>query len=267
MIDWFTVGAQVVNFLILIAILRYFLYGRILKAIDDRRRSIEQQQTEAQRLREELQQQLDQARRANEELDRKRDEMLQAIKAELAEFRKQQEDAARRDTELLRDRWLENLRHQRDSFLRSIRVRVVEATTQISRMALQDLADVSLESRMVERLIRELENLDASARAQLKSRRPGSDAPVIVESTFELDERLRELLQAKLHELFGQLGPIRFDVSEDLDCGIAVQVDSHTLSWNLRDYLDEMDEEMRRVVDEEIASANSPSAIASGDNA
>ncbi len=46
MIDWFTVGAQVVNFLILMAILRYFLYGRILKAIDDRRRSIEQQRAE-----------------------------------------------------------------------------------------------------------------------------------------------------------------------------------------------------------------------------
>ncbi len=193
--------------------------------------------------------------------------MLRAIKAELAEFRKQQEDAARQDTEALRERWLENLRHQREAFLRSIKVRIVESTTRISRMALQDLADVSLESRMIERLIRELENLDPSVRTELKNRRRTNDSPVIVESGFELSDPERELIEAKLGEWLGKVGSVRYELSQDLDCGISIQVDSHTLSWNLRDYLDEMEEEMRRVIDEEIDSAPSRSAVASGDNA
>ena len=33
MIDWFTVIAQIVNFLILVALLRYFLYGRIMDTL------------------------------------------------------------------------------------------------------------------------------------------------------------------------------------------------------------------------------------------
>ena len=35
-IDWFTVGAQTLNFLLLVWLLKRYLYGPILKAIDDR---------------------------------------------------------------------------------------------------------------------------------------------------------------------------------------------------------------------------------------
>ena len=36
LIDWFTVVAQVINFLILMGLLKYFLYNRILGAMDER---------------------------------------------------------------------------------------------------------------------------------------------------------------------------------------------------------------------------------------
>ncbi len=37
LIDWFTIIAQIINFLVLVALLKYFLYGRILQAMDRRR--------------------------------------------------------------------------------------------------------------------------------------------------------------------------------------------------------------------------------------
>ena len=40
LIDWFTVGAQAVNFLILVWLLKRFLYKPILKAIDAREKRI-----------------------------------------------------------------------------------------------------------------------------------------------------------------------------------------------------------------------------------
>jgi len=39
-IDWFTWIAQIINFLILVALLRYFLYGRIVKVIDERQKKL-----------------------------------------------------------------------------------------------------------------------------------------------------------------------------------------------------------------------------------
>jgi hypothetical protein len=40
LIDWFTVGAQIVNFLILVWLLKHFLYKPILNAIDAREKRI-----------------------------------------------------------------------------------------------------------------------------------------------------------------------------------------------------------------------------------
>jgi len=40
LIDWFTVGAQVLNFLILVWLLKHFLYKPILNAIDAREKRI-----------------------------------------------------------------------------------------------------------------------------------------------------------------------------------------------------------------------------------
>ena len=40
LIDWFTVGAQIVNFLILVWLLQHFLYKPILNAIDAREKRI-----------------------------------------------------------------------------------------------------------------------------------------------------------------------------------------------------------------------------------
>ena len=40
LIDWFTVVAQIVNFLVLVLLMKYFLYGRLIRTIDERQKRI-----------------------------------------------------------------------------------------------------------------------------------------------------------------------------------------------------------------------------------
>jgi F-type H+-transporting ATPase subunit b len=47
LIDWFTVGAQVVNFLILVWLMKRFLYKPILHAIDAREKRIAKELADA----------------------------------------------------------------------------------------------------------------------------------------------------------------------------------------------------------------------------
>jgi F-type H+-transporting ATPase subunit b len=47
LIDWFTVGAQVLNFLILVWLLKRFLYKPILHAIDEREKRIAKELADA----------------------------------------------------------------------------------------------------------------------------------------------------------------------------------------------------------------------------
>ncbi|MFP4563574.1 MAG: F0F1 ATP synthase subunit B, partial [Spirochaetia bacterium] len=50
--DLFTFVATIVNFLILVALLRIFLYKRVVKAVEDRRAKIENRWNEAETARE-----------------------------------------------------------------------------------------------------------------------------------------------------------------------------------------------------------------------
>ena len=54
-IDWFVFFAQIVNFLILVWLLKKFLYSRIIKAIDDREAKITATFEEAEKSRGEAQ--------------------------------------------------------------------------------------------------------------------------------------------------------------------------------------------------------------------
>ena len=59
LIDWFTVGAQVLNFLILVWLLKHFLYKPILNAIDAREKRIAAELADAEAKKAEAQKQRD----------------------------------------------------------------------------------------------------------------------------------------------------------------------------------------------------------------
>ena len=63
MIDWFTVVAQIINFLILVVLLKYFLYGRITAAMEQRQQEIATRWNDAERDREKAAQEADAVRR------------------------------------------------------------------------------------------------------------------------------------------------------------------------------------------------------------
>ena len=60
LIDWFTVIAQIVNFLVLVYLLKRFLYKPIIKAMDGREQRIAGRLEEADKREEEARQELEQ---------------------------------------------------------------------------------------------------------------------------------------------------------------------------------------------------------------
>lgn len=76
MIDWFTVVAQIINFLILVALLKYFLYGRIVAAMTQRQEEISARWEEARQQREAAAKELEAARDRNRQLDQQREALL-----------------------------------------------------------------------------------------------------------------------------------------------------------------------------------------------
>src|ERR1035437_6700654 len=76
LIDWFTVGAQALNFLILVWLLQRFLYKPILDAIDTREKRIAAELADAAAKKAEAQKERDEFERKNEEFDTRRAALL-----------------------------------------------------------------------------------------------------------------------------------------------------------------------------------------------
>src|SRR5689334_11847594 len=104
LIDWFTVGAQALNFIILVWLMRRFLYKPVLKAIDAREKKIAAELADAAAKEAEAQKQRDEFQQKNEELDQQRAALLKKATEEAGAERHRLFDEARKAADALSDK-------------------------------------------------------------------------------------------------------------------------------------------------------------------
>src|SRR5689334_1065054 len=99
LINWFTVVAQAINFLILVWLLKRFLYKPILHAIDEREKRIATQLAQAEAKKAEAQKERDGFQRKNEVFDQERAALLKKVEDEAGAERQRLLDEARKDAD------------------------------------------------------------------------------------------------------------------------------------------------------------------------
>ena len=240
LIDWFTVIAQVINFLILVWLLKRFLYRPILNAIDAREKRIaakisdaDAKETEAQKQREEYQQK-------NEVFDQQRNahmnEVLEAAKTERAQLL----DAARQESDDLRGRLEQALRNEQHSLNEELSRRAREEVFAITRKTLSDLAGTSLEQRMTEIFIDRLRALNTAQITELKSAFKISSDALRVRTAFKLSAPQRAVIETVIAEITGKQKPVEFIIVPDLVSGIEISCNGRKIAWSIADYLGSM---------------------------
>ena len=250
MIDWFTVIAQLINFLVLIALLKYFLYGRVLNAINKRDQELAAVRDEANQALEDARAEVEAATWKNQQLDQQREKLLTDIRSEVDEFRQQQMKTTREEIDKIQQRWVQSIRGEQQAFLRDLRMKSSDSVCAMARRALRDLADTELERQVVLHFLSQLRLLSDQQRRLLVDTLAERQVAVI-QTAFDLPDELKTRLQKELQtELCGNLR-LRFEQVDDLQCGIAMQTNSHKLGWNLRDYVTAVEEDMRSLVADE----------------
>src|SRR5450759_1129264 len=167
LIDWFTVLAQVVNFLILVWLLKRFLYRPILDAIDAREKRIAKELADADAKKAEARMERDEFQHKNEEFDRQRAALLSKATDEAKAERQRLLDEARKAADALSAKRQEALRNDANNLNQAISRRTQREVFAIARKALADLATTSLEERMGEVFTRRLREMDGKAKAGL----------------------------------------------------------------------------------------------------
>lgn len=246
LIDWFTVGAQVLNFLILVWLMKRFLYQPILHAIDEREKRIAAELGDADAKRAQAENERDEFRHKNEAFEQQRAALLSQATNEAKTEGQRLLDEARQAADTLSAKRQETLRNEVHHLKQSIRRRTQQEVFAIARQALADLATTSLEERLCEVFTRRLREMDAQTKQDLAEALKTASEPSLVRSAFELTAEQRAAIQHALDETFStdpsaQIRTginIRFETAPALISGIELTtVSGQKLAWSISEYL------------------------------
>jgi len=239
-IDWLTVGAQIVNFLILVWLLKHFLYGPVIEAMSKREERIGARLAEAAQREEEAATRALEYRERSEALERARKQKLDEAQEAADQEKRGLLSAARNEIDEQRRKWREEVQREYQELRKALEGEIVRSSVGVARRALADLANAALEDRVVAAFLQRLEGLPKDEREALL----GSSGTVQVASSFELDSAARE----RLREGLAIPAEMEYVRDERLICGVAVTGGGHKLEWNFASYLDNLDDRIDRLL-------------------
>ena len=254
LIDWFTVGAQVLNFLILVWLLKRFLYKPILHAIDARERRIATELADADAKKAEAKKERDEFQHKNEEFDQQRAALLNQATDEAKAERQRLLDESRQAADGLRAKRQDALKREQQSLNDEITRRAREEVFAIARKTLTDLAGTSLEERMSEVFTRRLRELNNEAKECLAKALKASSDPVLVRSAFDLPAEQRAAIQDAINETFSTEIHVRFETAPDLVSGIELTTNGQKVAWSIADYIASLEKGVGELLNKQAKS-------------
>ncbi|MDT8442943.1 MAG: hypothetical protein RQ722_01530 [Desulfuromonadales bacterium] len=248
LIDWFTVAAQLVNFFILVYLLKRFLYNPIVQHMNEREEKIKNRLQEASDKSEQAEQKIEEYRSKQRELEEQSEEKLSQADRAAQKRKKEMLDHAREEVENKRQEWFKSLQNDQDNFSRELKKRTGREVIEVARRAMQDLADAGLEDQLADTLLERLKNLDEKATQKLAK---ACNGEVTVLSTFELNATCKRKITAALHETCNKQTEVVYQADPDFPLGIEISAGSVKLSWGISGYLDELQTRVMNLIEEQ----------------
>jgi F-type H+-transporting ATPase subunit b len=253
LIDWFTVIAQIINFLILVVLLKIFLYDRVVQAIDQRKEQAESAFGEAEQKQQQAKQTRQEFEQKQADLEEQKDAILSDARQEGRDKRDELVEEARQDVQEKRQQWARSLEQHQREFMDRLREELARQLSAAARKILRDLADVDLERQVVATFLTRVESMSDEDRSEL-TKTVGDGDSVTVMTAWELSQDQREEIESRLREPLGLddgQGP-EFATADDLICGIEVRGGGQRVGWHLSAYLSELTSSVEDAISSEV---------------
>jgi F-type H+-transporting ATPase subunit b len=240
LIDWFTIFAQILNFLILLFLLRRFLYRPILNAMDERERKITFSQREALQTKQEAEKAAEEYRRLTTEFNSQREAMYSQAEAEVEEQRRNLLRQARTEVDHAQASWYRAVQQEKEALLQELHRQASRQTLAIARRALAELADRELEEQIVEVFLRRFKGLKEVQKERVAASFQKADDVLVVRTSFPLSEEQAARVEHTVRDHLGYSRRLEFERDESLLSGIELKTTGQKISWSLSSYLDEL---------------------------
>ncbi len=235
-IDWVTAAAQILNFLILVWLLKRFLYRPILDGIDAREAQIADRMSEAARIRQQAE--------AAEAAYQDQISAVQARQAAVMDGIREKAEAersallAKARERLERERQAQEAQRQEEArkYTAQLHRTGAGALLSLTRKALADLADETLEERIAAHVARRLAGFADDLREAV-----GGSTAAVATTRDPLPQGARDRLKAELQKLLPEV-TLGFETDAQLAPGLILRLGGAQVAWTVDTYIDGLEE-------------------------
>ncbi|MFD2789895.1 ATP synthase subunit b [Arenibacter antarcticus] len=238
-INWFTVIAQIVNFLILVWLLKRFLYQPVLNAIDEREKKIASQLDDAEAKKAESEKEHKVFRQKNEVFDKERAAKMDEAQEQVNSEKQRLFEEVRKESTLLRSKYETSLKQQEQEITDRLKRKTKEEVFAIAGKALSDLANANLEEQVIKVFIKKIKDLDEGNIAKLKNAFD-NDKAITIKSAFEPSATSKQELEKTIEKITRKKNNFKYLLAPEVVGGIEIYTESYQLSWNIESYLDSL---------------------------
>lgn len=246
-IDLFTFIAQIINLLILLFLLRKFLYLPVLKAVAARQQAVADELQAAEEAQKRAQITVKACEKQSQKLEAQKQEILQQAHAEADDLSAELMARAQDEYAAAQQQWRRRLLAEQDSFEHTMQKAVTIQFNRFAQKALRQIADADINDRATDCLIKQLEDLPAAKKADYaadfhnkKRIEIQAAAPLSEKNQHKLEQYLRNTWQLPASTQFV------FTVNEELICGLSILADEQLISWNLEEYMREFGHNLKQ---------------------
>jgi F-type H+-transporting ATPase subunit b len=239
-INWFTVIAQVINFLVLVWLLKRFLYKPILNAIDEREKKITSQLKDADDKKADAVKQQDDFTKKNADFDQQKKEVMDKAIADANTQRQKLLDGAKDEANKLSAQLEEASKEKQKMENIEIAKKTQREVFAITRKALTEIASVSLEEQSVGTFIKRLNESKDEEKTQFMEAFKSNSNTILVRSAFDMPEKQQAEISSAVGKILGTKIPLQFKTATGIISGIELTTNGYKLAWSLSEYLNSL---------------------------
>lgn len=257
-INWFTVIAQVINFLILVWLLKKFLYKPVLDAIDAREKKIVARLDDAKNKKQEAKKEQDDFTEKNKQFDAQKQALMDKAIADTKVQKDKLMDSAQKEADALHSKQQKAFADMQENIKKNLAQKIQKQVFDISRKTLTDMASVDLEEQTTKLFISRLEQLKDEEAKEFKNSFAAGLKPVLIQSAFELPKKQQTEIKKAVDKLLGKETEFEFKTVPEIISGIELSENGYKLSWSISAYLDSLQNNILNTLKDEVKDLPEP---------
>ncbi|SMO63062.1 F0F1 ATP synthase subunit B family protein [Fodinibius sediminis] len=240
-IDWFTFTAQIINFVILLALLKRFLYGPLHEVMNKREEKVTSRLEEARQKLAAAEQKRETYEQKLADFEASKVEMMNTARREVEETKKEMLHQAREEIDTIQQNWEAALQSEKKTFIAELHQQTTDNIVELLNRLIQELANSTLEEQAINKFIEKLRTMDKKEEKNaIQSALDYGEGKMMVISSFPLPDDQKKQIRELLHEIFTVDVNCTFTVSSVIGFGIEIRAQGWKMGWNAKVYLEDL---------------------------